>query len=381
MAFEKQARQPGQHLRMKRAAVVGVLSALLTVLILFGLVVTARAVCTPFGTSTSNLGLCQPGAGELNWTAAINANWAILDGLFTGSADQLLGVKHTGTGAELKTLIAGSGIGITYAAGTVTLANTGGLAAIGRSYLGGCGMANDGSLPNTVLDIGGCMTASDDQSTLMNQTNAYTKSVSAWAVGTGNGGLDTGSIATSTVYHVFQIERTDTQVVDYLFSTSPSSPSMPANYTKKRRLGSFLTDGAAHIILFAQYGDEFYWSTPPALDVNVTNPGTSAVTRTLTVPTGVQVLAIMEVAWQGSATSEASVIYLSSLDTADVAASATASPLGLGGTETGTLGPISMARVWTNTSGQIRSRASSSSGNNTLRIQTLGWLDTRGRNN
>ena len=39
---------------------------------------------------------------------------------------------------------------------------------------------------------------------------AISKTTSAWAVGTGNGALDTGTIANSTWYHVYVIERTDT---------------------------------------------------------------------------------------------------------------------------------------------------------------------------
>jgi len=129
---------------------------------------------------------------------------------------------------------------------------------------------------------------------MMTLTAAITKTTGAWAVGSGNGGLDTGTVANSTWYHVYLIERPDTSVVDVLFSTSATAPTMPTGYTKKRRIGSILTDGSAHIIAFIQVGDRFQWSTPVA-DVNANNPGTSAVTRTLTVPTGIIVEANLAV--------------------------------------------------------------------------------------
>ena len=44
--------------------------------------------------------------------------------------------------------------------------------------------------------------------------SAYTKTTGSWAVGSGNGGLDTGTITNSTWYHVFLMQRPDTEVVD-----------------------------------------------------------------------------------------------------------------------------------------------------------------------
>ncbi|TSA51341.1 MAG: tail fiber protein [Actinobacteria bacterium] len=39
----------------------------------------AQALCTPLGTTTSAIGLCKPQGGETGWTAAINANWDLVD--------------------------------------------------------------------------------------------------------------------------------------------------------------------------------------------------------------------------------------------------------------------------------------------------------------
>lgn len=69
----------------------------------------------------------------------------------------------------------------------------------------------------------------------------------AWAVGDDAGGLDTGSVAASTTYYVWLIKRTDTGIVDVLFSASNSAPTMPSNYDKKRLFARLKTDGDSNI--------------------------------------------------------------------------------------------------------------------------------------
>src|SRR5439155_4649676 len=97
--------------------------------------------------------------------------------------------------------------------------------------LTGLGLSNDGTNPSTTVDIAVGAASSDDAATanrvLMSLTTAITKTTAAWTVGTGVGGLDTGSVAASTWYHVYIIQRTDTGVVDGLLSTSASAPTMP----------------------------------------------------------------------------------------------------------------------------------------------------------
>jgi len=79
--------------------------------------------------------------------------------------------------------------------------------------------------------------------------SAITKQIdAAWAVGTGAGGLDTGSVANATIYYVWGILRSDTGVEDALFSTSSTAPTMPANYGYKVLLGAVKTNGSANIL-------------------------------------------------------------------------------------------------------------------------------------
>jgi hypothetical protein len=131
------------------------------------------------------------------------------------------------------------------------------------NYLGGLTLSNDATTPNTVLDIATGAACSDDNATMMTLGSPITKSISAtWAVGNAAGGLDTGTVAANTWYHVFLIQRTDTNVVDVLISTSAITPTLPSPYNKKRRIGSIKTNASSQIIGFVQNGDEFLWVTP-----------------------------------------------------------------------------------------------------------------------
>lgn len=98
---------------------------------------------------------------------------------------------------------------------------------------------------------------------------AFTKNVStAWAVGTGNGSLDTGSYTATTLYYVWLIKRSDTDVVDVLTSESGTAPTMPTNYDFKRLIGAFVTDSGPDIIAFTQVGDYFRFTGAVVVDVS-----------------------------------------------------------------------------------------------------------------
>lgn len=251
----------------------------------------------------------------------------------------------------------------------------------GRAFAGhifGLALSNGTDATNDIDIAAGSAGSDDAVSALMALTSALTKRLDAgWAVGTNQGGLDTGAIA-NTTYHVWLIRRSDTGVVDALFSTSATAPTMPANYDQKRRIGSIVRLGGT-ILAFSQDGDEFLWSTVKA-DIYDDNPGTSAVTRTLTVPTGIKVRALLNVSLLVDATGSA--LYLSSLDQSDevvVSPSVAAGPLTVNGS-VASIALSSVATIRTNTSGQIRSRLMLSTAGDVVAISTNGWIDTRGRN-
>lgn len=247
-----------------------------------------------------------------------------------------------------------------------------------RGYIDGLQMSASGSTMTTSAGVG----MDSTNVNMLTLDSAISKTAVGWAVGTGAGGLDTGAIANSTWYHFYLIRRPDTGVVDSIFSTSASAPTLPANYTQYRRYGSGKTDGAGQWTAFVQTGDNFAWYTP-ILDITSNNPGTSAVSRTLSVPTGIKVYARFNGGTTNGASSVFPYTYFSSLDTADLSPSATLAPLSManysannaGGSENN----ISTHTVKTNTSAQIRSRISASDANCNIRIATLGWIDSRGR--
>lgn len=248
--------------------------------------------------------------------------------------------------------------------------------------LSGLTLSNDVATPNTVLDIAVGAASSDDavlaNRLLLSLTTAFTKNMNAaWAAGSGNGGNNAAAaLAVSTWYHVFLIERPDTGLVDCLADTTVT-PVLPANYTKKRRLGSFKTSGASAILPFTQLRDTFLWTTP-VLDVNATNPGTSAVTVALpSVPTGLAIEALLNVELFNG-TNANLFAYLSALVTADLAPSSTVAPLATFGGNTAIL-PMAQVRVLTDTTAQIRYRLNASGAADVIRIAPYGWIDPRGR--
>lgn len=115
-----------------------------------------------------------------------------------------------------------------------------------RGWLAGLVVTSDASSPNTVIDISAGAVVSDDATTLY-KSAALTKTTGSWSVGSGNGCLDQGTVVASTVYAVYAINRTDTNVTDILCSTSFTSPATPLNYSKKRLIGTFVTTGASNI--------------------------------------------------------------------------------------------------------------------------------------
>lgn len=249
-----------------------------------------------------------------------------------------------------------------------------------RGLLHGLTLSNNGADATNDIDIAVGVAVDDGYAFTMTLGSAITKQLDVnWVVGTNQGGLDTGAIANGT-YHVFLIRRTDTGVVDVLFSTSATAPTMPSNYTQKRRIGSIIRAAAA-IVLFTQDGDLFQRTTP-VTDVSAGNPGASAVTRTLSVPTGINVEALITIGIN-SATAGLSHVYVlvTDLAIADTAPSVAFSDVG-GGDDGGTalMNMGGNKRVRTNTSAQVRHRLGSSDASLTAYISTFGWVDTRGRN-
>lgn len=247
-----------------------------------------------------------------------------------------------------------------------------------RGHLYGLTLSNNATDATNDIDIAAGSAASDaGQYYVMILASSLTKRLdAAWAVGTGNGGLDTGSIA-DTTYHVWLIQRSDTGVVDALFSASATAPTMPTGYDRKRRIGSIIRKSGA-ILAFTQSGDEFLLATVQE-DVSQTNPGTSALTLTLTVPAGIVVDALLHTRAVNSANLVTFAVYISSLvQNNESITGSKINLIAMSGSNYARETTQDLSRR-TDTSRRIRALASASDANCTLIVGTYGWVDLRGR--
>lgn len=152
-------------------------------------------------------------------------------------------------------------------------------------------VSNNGADANNGIDFaaGKCRDSTDVSDMALGST--LTKKINAaWTVGSGNGGLDTGSKAANTFYYLWLIKRTDTGAVDALFSISATAPTMPTNYDRKQRVGFIRTDGSSNILPFKQdvdQPDELRWTNTSFTDLSVgptTSPDAQLRTVTCTAP-------------------------------------------------------------------------------------------------
>lgn len=106
--------------------------------------------------------------------------------------------------------------------------------------------ADSGDTSNDVNAEAGSARDGDDTENMVLASEITKQIDAAWTVGDDQGGLDTGTVANGNRYYIWLIKRTDTDVVDVLFSLSATSPTMPSNYTKKRLLGYLDRESAAN---------------------------------------------------------------------------------------------------------------------------------------
>lgn len=257
-------------------------------------------------------------------------------------------------------------------------------ASVAPGALFGLGLANNATDATNDIDIAAGIASSSANAGMITLAGALTKQLdAAWAVGTNQGMRASGAAIANTTYHIFLIKRPDTGVVDIAADTSVTGANIAANtnaaYTLIRRIGSIVRAGGV-IRPFVQDGDLFMWAVPAA-DLNAANPGTAAVTRTLTVPLGIRVRAqaVITMVATTANTDSPGAVLISDLAMPDTAPSGTVSSLNVTGVYAAGLNIGIPVEVMTNTSGQVRSRLQSSAAGTSLLINTNGYIDLRGK--
>ena len=330
-------------------------------------------------------GAQSPGTRKMP-VSALGSYYASLSGaVFSGPITVVGGVTVASGGmnvtgvSTLQQLIVTSGVtvaagGVTVGAGGVTITD-GGLTVSGtssvplRDYLAGMILSNDISTPNTVIDIGGGV-ATDSTHVSSIVLGAFTKTTTGpWGVGSGGTGMGNGlTIANSTWYHVFAILNAG--LADVYFDTSVTAANAPAGTTAFRRIGSFKTDGSAHIVPFTQRGNEFIWGTSV---VDVSGDTTLSNSRKLytlgSVPPGVNSMARVQIGFSNS-----SAVAFAGVASPDMAALSVATV----GNPSAAASGAAQVLVRTNTSQQVAAQGSAAA-NNTITFNTDGWIDSLGR--
>jgi hypothetical protein len=222
------------------------------------------------------------------------------------------------------------------------------------------------------ISAGQC--ADSTNSVVIDLTVPITKTMSAWAVGSGNGGLDTGTVAANTWYFYHAIRRSDTGVVDVLFSLSSTAPTLPSGYTVSRLLMAWRTNASSYWESWVQNGDVVDFQST-VNNFNVSN--VSSAFRTLyqlTCPP-IKTAAKMLIGFYSTETGvdNTKYLYVSSPDVNDAAAtfnnSTSVSSYDNSGTSLSY--DVKPMQVRTNTSGEVGFRASATS--TMLSITTVGF--------
>jgi hypothetical protein len=253
-----------------------------------------------------------------------------------------------------------------------------------RGYIDGCILSNGTDAVNDInIAAGVCR---DSTNAINIDVPAITgKQLDAnWAAGSAAGMRNSAAGIANTTYHIWAVRTAASATADVYAHTSTDAATVltalqaesgGADYIYARRIGSILRESAA-IVGFVQNGDIFHRKSVAA-DISAANPGTSAVTRTLSVPVGINVHARVYVgAVSGGGVPNVGILLSDLSETDEAAVAGSVSTFAVSGTSSAAGGPF---EIRTNTSAQIRSRLSSSAADAALKIVTRGWRDARGK--
>lgn len=245
-----------------------------------------------------------------------------------------------------------------------------------RGMLAGLELAQDTDADHDiVISVGSCR--DDGDAFIMGLAAVLTKRSDApWALGDDAGGMDTGTVAVDKTYHVHLIGRSDTGIIDALFSLSATAPTMPTNYDSSRRLGSVLTDGSANIIDFTQKGDEFLWKVPIQAFQDQA-PGANLVTKTMKIPLGVKVWSVITVQFLDTSFAAGTVILFQSADQTDTTPTIGVNHLRIRATNNNPT--MTKLAIRSNLFSQIFYKIDPDSADIFITVTSHGWIDRRGK--
>jgi len=237
-----------------------------------------------------------------------------------------------------------------------------------RGYIDGLVLSRNATNPTTRINIAPGQATDSTNANSLKLSAVMTKGVNAaWAAGSGNGGLFSGTVAANTWYHVFLIEKEADGSIDAGFDTSVTAANRPAGYTRYRRIGSISTDGSSNIANFIQLGDVFH--LPESAAYSGGQRAMAAIT--INVPPGLSVLPLLS-AHVGVTSSAQGLIYLApGADLTNKRRFFEFNAASGNGTGSG-VGPP------TNTSQQIGFQVAGS-GTPSVDLWTNGWIDPRGK--
>ncbi|UIK18023.1 hypothetical protein [Rhizobium leguminosarum] len=223
------------------------------------------------------------------------------------------------------------------------------------SFIDGLLLSNNSGSPNTQIDFAAGSVRSG--SSFVSNPSSITKRINGtWAVGTGNGGLDTGSVGASATYFAYALRKDDDLTFDVVLSTSATiagvTTTLLTGYTIVKQIGVVLTDASSLIRPFVMYPHDEYTFVTPVKDANSITTSTTSTLLALTVPNGVKVKAKLRFFYSSSATTAAALI-------SDPSQGVLVSGLGGSGSNVGTIQvasgfAVGSSGIWTNTAKQVR---------------------------
>jgi hypothetical protein len=239
-----------------------------------------------------------------------------------------------------------------------------------QSFLAGLQLSNDVTTPNSVLDISSGVCVDSTNASFIKLANFTKSTAGSWVAGSGNDAMGNGlTIAASTWYHVFAAIISG--AADIFFDTSVTAANKPTGTTYFRRIGSFMTDGSAHIMAFTQNGDTFIWSTPQL--AYAAGAPTSLTLETMAfIPTGVIVTALLDGIIENASALVSFVLQTS----ANITSGSVVAVTQVGAANLG-LGLLTLQTA--NTSAQLYMFANAFS--TSVDLFAKGWIDRRGRDN